>query len=77
MLNNLDDYKKNKDKIKNNFLVLDTGIMYQQGNIEQLSNSIIYMIKNLKKSEISINKRNNVLSKFDINNFRKYEKINK
>ncbi len=77
MSKNLNDYKKDKDNIKNNFLVLDTGIMYQQGNIEQLSNSIIYMIKNLKKSEISINKRNNVLSKFDINNFRKYEKINK
>ena len=76
MSNDIEDYYKNKIKINNEFINLKTGLMYKQGNLEQLCDSIKYMCNNMQKFKFSNSTKNKILSKFDIKNFEKYEEIN-
>ncbi len=76
MSNDKQEYNKNKIKINDEFINLKTGLMYKQGNLEQLSNSIKYMCNNMQKFKFSNSTKINILSKFDIKNFEKYEEIN-
>lgn len=77
MSENQDNYQNDSSKIKKNRLILDTGMMYELGNVQQLSECLIDSITNNKKMTIPIDVRNKILSKFSIDNYNKYLEINK
>lgn len=77
MSENQDNYLNDLSKIKKNRLKLNTGMMYELGNLQQLSECLIDSITNNKKMIIPIDVRNKILSKFSIDNYNKYLEINK
>ena len=77
MSKNLNNFYNDSIKIKTERLILNTGMMYELGNLRQLSECIIQSITNYKNMTIPNDIRNKILSKFSTDNYKKYLEINK